>query len=280
MTTVPENDIGRIVIDRLEAAFPQPAIFSADEISEWPDGALTALEAAALLQETVRAAAVMCDGCHWCCHKPVEVRRHAVGQVPYVYIICDEEPNLGRIEVSWDRLRQYRTTLNSLAGFLRMALGLTASAPLSSSPPLLVGHIKGRWKMCSVSLLLEDRSIMLMIGSHSKPVPDFLACGDGQLTADERLLRKLANRKQGTGSARPRYQPSRIKQETQVSDTARRDRAIRAEAHRIRKETGKTMSEISRELADKDRFRRTGPGKQPLLSAARIYRIIHDQRRS
>ena len=117
MKTMPEIDIGRVIIDRLEAAFPKPAIFSADEILEWPDDVLPALETADFLQETERAAAVICDGCHWGCHKPVAVRKRSAGQTPHAYIICDEEPNLGRIELSWGRIRQYRTSLNSLADF-------------------------------------------------------------------------------------------------------------------------------------------------------------------
>lgn len=270
-----EADLPKIIIERLEAYHPAPAIFSADEIVDWPEGIISDLQTAGLVQPAERAEFIICDGCHWGCMKPVVVRKQKGSA--RAFIVCDEGPDLGRIEVSLERPQQYLSSLSLLAGFLRNSLGLDARAPLSGLLPLFLGRVKGRYGDHSVSLLLRDGKLALQIGSHSRSVIEFLICRQGQLTADKVLLRRLADRKHSITQNRPRYQPNRIKQARQASATAQRNRAIRKEAFRMQRETGKTMSDISRIFAVQRRFFRTGEGKQPPLTAKRIYRIIYDQ---
>lgn len=272
---ISEADLPNIIIERLEAYYPAPAIFSADEIVDWPEGVISELQTTGLIRSTERAENITCDGCHWGCMKPVVVRKQKAST--RAFIVCDEEPDLGRIKVSLEHLQQYLSTLSLLAGFLRVSLGLDARAPLSGPLPLLLGRVKGRYGDHSISLLLCDGKLALQIGSHSRSVIEFLIYRQGQLIANKTLLRKLADRKHNTKQKRPRYQPDRIKQERQASKTARRDRTICKEACRIQRETGKTTSEISRLLAQQRRFCQTGTGKQPLLTAKRIYRIIYNQ---
>lgn len=271
---IAETDLSRIIIERLEAHYPAPAIFAADEIAEWPDHVLPGLEAFTLFQSAERAEVLLCDGCHWNCSKPVVFRKQKAGA--RAFIVCDEEPDLGRIGVPIERLRQYRVTLSLLAVFLRGSFELVSRAPLSGPPPLLLGRVNGRHGEQSVSLLLHDGSIVLQIGAHSKSVVEFLAFRQGRITANRALLKKLADRKHGAGAARPRYQPDREKQRKQAGETARRDRAILAEALRVQGEIGRNFRDVSRELAASCRFRETRLGRRP-LSPQRIYRIIYDQ---
>ena len=269
-----ETDLSRIIIERLEAHYPAPAIFAADEIAEWPDNVLPGLEALGFFQSAERAEVLICDGCHWYCSKPVVFRQQKAAA--RAFIVCDEEPDLGRIGVPIERLRQYRATLTLFAAFLRGSFELTSRAPLSAQPPLLLGRVNGRHGQQDVSLLLHDGSIVLQIGMHLNSVVEFLAFRQGRVTANRALLQKFADRKHRAGAARPRYQPDRAKQRKGTSETARRDRAISAEALRLRLETGKNFREISRELAASRRFRETRLGRRP-LSHQRIYRIIYDQ---
>lgn len=274
--SISKGDLPSIIVERIEASFPAPAIFSGDEILHWPDGTLRSLEAAGVFQQAERADAVICDGCAWCCFKPVVVRTSGRSHTARAFIVCDEEPDYGRIDVGLDRIQQYRTTLSLLAGFLRGALSLAARASLTGTSPFLLGYFGGRQRVRSVSLLIENQAAVIMIGTQSAPVLEFLCWSDTGLTVDQSLLRKVANRKQAKGSSRKRYQSDRTKQQGEANDTARRDRAIRAAARQQRRETGKNPSEISRELARQGRFRRAGPGKQPLLTAVRILRIMYD----
>jgi len=272
-----ETDLPGIVVERLEAYYPAPAIFTADEIADWPNGALDSFEAAGLLQSADRAEFVMCDGCHLCCFKQVVFRKPKAGA--RAFIVCDEEPDFGRIGVAIERLQQYRSTLRLLAQFLRNSLELTALAPLTGLPPLLLGRTKGRHGDHSVSILFHDDKIILQIGSHTGSVAEFLEFRQGQMTADKALLRKLANRKHSVSGTRPRYQPGRAKQQIRAEKTAQRDRAILAEALRIQKQTGKKFTEISRQLARSGRFSETAEGQKQPLTDKRIYRIIYDERK-
>ena len=269
---VREADLPGIIIERLEASYPAPAIFTADEITDWPDEILSGLQASGLLQPADRADFVICDGCHWGCYKPVVFRRSATGT--RAFIVCNEEPDLGRIGITIERLQQYRSTLSLLAQFLGNSFQLTAQALLSGPPPLLLGHVKGRYGTPAVSLLLQDGRIIIQIGSYTKSAVEYLAFQRGQMATDRAALRRLANRKPGARYARPRYQPDKTKQQRRANKTAQRDRAIWAEALRIHSQTGKKLTGISREIARSRRFK---DGRQQPLGERRIYRIIYEQ---
>jgi len=120
------------IIERLEAHYPAPAIFAADEIAEWPDNVLPVLEALGLFQSAERAEVLTCDGYHWYCSKPVVFRQQKTAA--RAFIVCDEEPDLGRIGVPVERVQQYRATLTLLAVFLRGSFELTSHAPSRPHP--------------------------------------------------------------------------------------------------------------------------------------------------
>ena len=65
------TDIPAIILERIEVAHPAPALFSAAEIDDWPDGSLDHLRECGILQTAQRAEAIVCPGCSWQCHKPV-----------------------------------------------------------------------------------------------------------------------------------------------------------------------------------------------------------------
>ena len=119
------RDIPTILIERIEAAHPRPAYFGSDETNEWPAGVLARLLNQAVLAEADRAEAVTCPGCEWQCRKHVEVRQAKTEL--RAFIMCDEEPDYGRVGVSLDRLQRFETDLRRL--------GLFVAGMLNIGPP-------------------------------------------------------------------------------------------------------------------------------------------------
>lgn len=118
--SISEADLPAIIVERLAAYYPAPAIFGADEIADWPDDITAGLELSGLLKPAHRADIVMCDGCHWGCYKQVVFRPGITAA--RAFIICDEEPNLGRIGVPIERLRQLQCSLKSTRAVLAQFL--------------------------------------------------------------------------------------------------------------------------------------------------------------
>lgn len=112
----------------------EPAVFSADEVRQWPDGAHAALVAAGALQRTLPAQVIGCDGCEKNCFKPVHVRKRPDGRGAAAFITCDEPEDLGRIRVELTRLEQWQTRGGVAASALAQALGCSIS-------PEMVGRV-------------------------------------------------------------------------------------------------------------------------------------------
>ena len=87
---VKHSDLPRILLERVEAVHPAPAVFSAVEAEDWPDGALQHLIERGIVKAATRARALACDGCELGCHKPVVVRRIAATASSVAFINCDE----------------------------------------------------------------------------------------------------------------------------------------------------------------------------------------------
>jgi hypothetical protein len=98
------------------------ALFGADEIRLWPDGAHAALVAAGVLGRAEPAQVISCDGCERNCFKPVHVRPRPDGRGTAAFISCDEPEDFGRIRVELRRLEQWQAVSDTSASELAQAL--------------------------------------------------------------------------------------------------------------------------------------------------------------
>ena len=116
------SDIPAVLMERIEFAYPGPALFSATETDEWPPGILEHLVGRGILRPAHRVNALCCPGCDWLCHKPVVVRKSSADPLPF--IACDEQPDHGRIFVPLRSLAQYTATLAGIACFISELMAL------------------------------------------------------------------------------------------------------------------------------------------------------------
>ena len=152
---IKHRDIPCILVERLEASHPASATFDADETDEWPDGIVPSLLKSGLLQETRRATALVCDGCNWSCDKPIIVRKLVASGRTRAFIQCDEEPDLGRIQVPMERLRGYRLVPRMLERFIQKAVSALGSPAPSRSSSSHLGLIKGRYGVRPIAIFMS-----------------------------------------------------------------------------------------------------------------------------
>ena len=275
--TIAISNIPRILIERIEGAHPGPALFSARETGEWPDEVLDALLQCGVFRLAVGADSSWCPGCEWQCHKPIVSRTITYRAETRAFIICDEEPGLGRISIPAPSLIQYVVTLSAVCGFIADQMALGAPTPSAAEASFLLGIIKGRHGPCSITMGLDGGRLMLRLGGQQEPLANALfwdCCG---LSIDRALVRRLANRKGAASPSRMSRPPDRTIQQKRVRNTRARHKAIYEEANRRRAAARKSSwTAIAAAIAETN-LALTPSGRR--LSAASIRRIIADRRK-
>lgn len=245
------TDLPQILLDRLGAAAPSPAIFAADELMEWPACAVEVLRRCRLLEETNRATSVVCDGCERGCMKPVAVRARPGGERgARAFVACDEEPDLGRIPVEHQRLLRYSTSLTRLAAFLASALDQDRLLKVGGDGIILLGVLSGRYESRPICLGAKDDEVTLWIGNVSRPLCGVLSWRGGALAVDRKAIRRLADRKPG---ALTTSVPSTARREGRKLVTRRRHLNWQEEYRRLKRANPRWSDEaIAAEIAATD----------------------------
>lgn len=93
--------------------YPGDEIVSADEIAGWPDGKLDDLVSQGILSEIQHGSGVVCDECEQNCYIEPQIRTYPTGEKVGIFI-CTRNPDIGRIEIDLDRLRQWQVNKKTL----------------------------------------------------------------------------------------------------------------------------------------------------------------------
>jgi hypothetical protein len=265
-------DLPSIVLERIEAAFPEPAFFDALETESWPDGALRSLVDSRLLQRASRSTSVLCDGCELNCCKPIVVRISSTNRSVRAFVNCDEEPDLGRILVPLERLKRYRLTLAMLATFIRQALGISSPSFVEKSKSIRLGQIKGRYGFRQVWIQLDDERLKLRVGRQEGPIASLIRWEGGKICIDRAGTLRLANRKERVATPTSGNQPKGTKQRQRKRHKTARNGRILREAKRLRR--GRiSWIKISEQIAQMD-FVKKGSGHSLPITASTVRRII------
>lgn len=226
----------QVVIYRSGYADPATgAFFFWDEVKDWPAGALDVLVTSGLLQQAQPLTTIECDGCEEnCINKPVVVYPAQKDKPGRAFIVCDESNDLGRIHVSFDRMRQWQTTGGLIAAALARFLGLPRTASLATDGKQWnVGTLKGKKHNSPITLLAGD-GLTLALAGHTAPLVDVLTIEKNNLALDKAALIRLVDNPAGGAQAE--------------TPEARRER-IRA---RVREEKAKGTRAFLRVVADEE----------------------------
>ncbi|NLH49698.1 MAG: hypothetical protein GX444_14020, partial [Myxococcales bacterium] len=97
------------------------ALFDWQDADRWPAGAIDRFVKAGLLKPAEPATAVRCDGCERECFERVEVKQRK-GKPSLAVIHCREDPDIGRVEVDFARLRRWRVDWEKIREAVSTAL--------------------------------------------------------------------------------------------------------------------------------------------------------------
>ena len=263
-------DIPAIILERIEAVYPGPALFSAAEIDDWPNGSLDHLRDCGILRPAQRAEAVVCPGCGWQCHKPVVVRSLRAGVGKRAFVVCDEEPDYGRIAVNLRSLDQYRATIDGLSVFLAAQMDLGPPRPSPSGTIVELGTMRGRNGQRQVSVDLDGRQLLLRVGRQHDRVVRVLRWTDRGLSVDKSHIRRLVNRKESQHMRAARL-PELSRQEQRSRETQARDEAIFRDAKGRHAAGGGSWTAIANAIAVTDLSK---IGLRRRIGAPTVRRII------
>lgn len=267
----PWLDPVRIVLDRVAMEHPSPAYISGYESAEWPAGATSMLVKLRLLVETTRATSATCAGCELGCHKPVLVRARRRPDPPIAYILCDEEPDLGRISVRLEHLRRFRASLSTAALFISSVLKLAEPTRSCSTYRPAAGMLRGRFGFRELALTVADRRVVMLVGSQSADLAGLHSWTEAGPVIDRAQVQRLANRKIRR-AMRPEIEGRRGDSLAQRDKTAQRNREIMRHAKLLQKQ-GLSATKISEQIAQLSFITSSQDGLGPIV-AATVRRIM------
>ena len=186
------SDLLESLLERLATAGVAKAIFSADEIEEWPAGALSSLVDAGMLQQAHPASVVECTGCEQNCLMPVHVFTAEDHRVARAFISCDKRDDIGRVPVDMGRLKAWQITGALLAKTLAQLLGFTrAPQPDTTGKHWTLGVLKRKKHKSRVTLQGGD-SFTLALAGQAVPLIDVLSFEQNCLTLNKaELIRRM-----------------------------------------------------------------------------------------
>ena len=207
-----------VVLERLGSADPaKGAFFFWDEVNNWPSGTLDILVTSGLLQQAQPMTSIECDGCvERCNNKPVVVYPVHEGKPGRAFIVCDELEDMGRIKVSFDRMRQWRCSTDAVCGFVATSLGLRRSDKRAASNDLWEIGIATGGKRSQMLCLKADGVLSLVAGGNALPLAELISYDNSTYSLDGAMIRQLVD---AATTSDNRYTPSNAKREARKVDT-------------------------------------------------------------
>lgn len=242
----------RIVLERLGCADPEKgAFFFWDEVKDWPSGVLDVLMTSGLLQQAQPRDTIECDGCEEnCINKPVVVYPAQEDKPGRAFIVCDEPNDMGRIRVSFDRMGQWRCSVDAVCGFIAASLGLRRNDQQSGSAGLWNIGIATGDKRSQLLCLQANDVLALVAGNNSVPLAELIEYHDGVYSLDSAMIRQLVD---AATMADNRYTPSNAKREARKLDTQAMYESWQKECRALKKKR-RGMSDVwySQQIAKMD----------------------------
>lgn len=206
-----------VVLERLGCADPaKGAFFPWDEVKDWPAGALDGLVANGLLKPAQPMTTIECDGCEENCTMPVTIYPAQDDKPGRAFITCDKPVDLGRIRVSFDRMKQWQCHTDAVCKFIADSLGLRRSNKRTACNGLWEIGIATGDKRSQMLCLQANGELVLAAGNNSVPLAELIVYHDDAYSLDGAMIRQLVD---AATTADNRYTPSNAKREARKLDT-------------------------------------------------------------
>lgn len=124
------------LLNRLGANQGAAVLVNEEELSQWPEDAVTAMKTQGLLAKTRPASSAICPGCEHQCVMPVYVFPAKDDMLARAFIVCDKRSDTSRVSVLFEKLNQWQCQTDSLCRFIATCLGLRHSNQHEETPGL------------------------------------------------------------------------------------------------------------------------------------------------
>lgn len=192
------------------------AVFSDDEIKNWPTSITNILLKHEILQRAQPARVVECKGCEENCIMPVNVFPAENKQPARAFVACDKRNDVGLVPVDISRLQQWQSTIEMIATNLMVLLQLPQITPkLVASKQWHIGVLQGK-KHKSPILLLSENNLSLSLAGYTITLLEVLSIQENTLALDKSKLLRLVDKPTGSSETpedRRKRLKSRIREE-------------------------------------------------------------------
>ena len=178
------------LLARVGAAQGAAVLISEEELSQWPAIAVAAMKTQKLIAKARSAATAICPGCERECVMPVHTPPTATDST-VSFIVCDKRSDINRVPVSSSRLVQWRSSTESLCGFIASCLGLRRREMVANSDGLWkIGVLAGS-KRSEMLCLQADGELALIAGKANIPLVECIAFEKGAYWIDSSMVQLL-----------------------------------------------------------------------------------------
>jgi hypothetical protein len=204
------------LLGRVGASQSIEVLVNNDELSQWPDDAVAAMKVQRLIVKAQPASGAVCPGCERECAMPVHTLP-GTEDTPVSFVVCDKRSDTNRVQVSSERLIQWRCNANAVCGFVAESLNLRRSDQRTISGGLWkIGIATGDKRSSQMLCLQANGELDLVAGNNKVPLAELIEFHDGRYLLDGPMVRRLVDT---TTTADPRYTPSDVKREARKLDT-------------------------------------------------------------
>jgi len=228
------------LLGRVGASHGATVLLNADELSQWPSAAVTALKTHRLLAKARNASSAICPGCERDCVMPAHVLPAEGKQPVRAFIVCDKRSDINRVPITLTSLTQWQCGVDAVCGFVAASLGLRRSDKQSSSADLFEIGIATGGKRSQMLCLQANGVLALVAGSNPLPLVELVEYHDGAYSLDGAMVHQLVD---AVTTADNRYTPSNAKREAGKLDTQAMYASWQKECRALKKKRPK-MSDV------------------------------------
>ena len=203
------------LLGRVGASLDTAALVNNDELSRWPSAAVAAMKAQKLITKARPTSSAVCPECERECVMPVHTLP-ATASPQLSFIVCDKRSDTNRVQVSSERLNQWKCSADSVCGFVAASLELRRSDKKTVSDGLWeIGIATGK-KRSQMLCLQANGELDLVAGNNKVPLAEFIEYHDGGYSLDGAMVRRLVD---ASTTADECYTPTIVKREARKLDT-------------------------------------------------------------
>ena len=183
------------VLNRIAQTHNATAIFTTQELNQYPQAAISALKSQKLLTQATPSVDAQCPGCEEQCTRPVHKHTHPVTGQLSLFVVCDLRTDTHYVPINSDQLTQWVCSANSVCAFIAKGLGIRFIRKKANTSKLWeIGYLS-KDKKGQILKLKAENELHLMAGDRQIPLTDTIDYEDAAFFLDPNSIYPLVNSK-------------------------------------------------------------------------------------